>query len=171
MSDYLVTLFQEWWSAVPIDWWLAEAGRTPSLLLTQEEECEVNLSQPHRARLLSAQAFLALLMPGNTFKHLTCTINVSYFFKAILNAPVQSPYMLMWFCACKCGGKEWKFLLKQDSTACVPPSANPVTFSLNALKYSAVNEHLHPCKSDCWFKPNWLKFPVDSVQNPSSWLV
>lgn len=182
MGDYLVALFQQWWSAVPIDWWLAEAGRTPSLLLTQEER-EVNLSQPHRALLLSARV---IWHSGCQETHLitsslpvTCTINISFYFKEILNAPVHLPSILMWLCMEVWGRvEEWKSgkwlfatLLKQHFTSCMPPSANPVVFSLDALKYSAVNEHLHGCKSDCWFDSNRLKFPVDSVQNLSSWLV
>lgn len=91
MGDYCVTLFQQWWSAVPIDWWLAEAGRTPSLLLTQEE-CEVNLPQSHCALLLSARVIWHC---GCQETHLitsslpiTCIINISSYFKEILNAPV-----------------------------------------------------------------------------------
>lgn len=142
MGDYLVTLFQQWWSAVPIDWRLAQAGRTPSLLLTQEE-CEVNLS----------------LLPGNAFNHLKFAKhkhdaygNISSYFKEMLNAPVQSPYMLFrWvnfthfhtFCACV--GEEWK---------------RTVIFALNALTCAAVNEHLltqvQPAQVSSWLSSESL---------------
>lgn len=114
MGDYLVTLFQQWWSAVPIDWWLAEAGRTPSLLLTQEE-CEVNLSQPRRALLCSAQViwhsrFQETHLITSSLQ-ITCTINISSYFKEILNAPVESPSMWMGLCVEVWGGKEWEMAI------------------------------------------------------------
>lgn len=84
MGDHLVTVFQQWWSAVPIDWRPAEAGRTPSLLLTQEE-CEVNLFQLHCALLLSAQV---IWQSGCQEAHLitsslpiTCALSVSSFWR------------------------------------------------------------------------------------------
>lgn len=113
MGDYLVTLFQQWWSAVPIDWWLAEAGRTPSLLLTQEE-CEANLSQPHFARLRSARAiwhsrcqdthYITSSLP------IACTINILVYLKRYWMQQYSS-YMLMWLCMEVWGGKKGKMAI------------------------------------------------------------
>lgn len=102
MDDYLVAPFQQWWSTVPIDWWLAEARRTPSVLLNQEE-CEVTLFQLHCVLLLSAQVIwhsrcqemhlIILSLP------ITCAIRIyASYFEEMLNAQVQSPSVLILLC-------------------------------------------------------------------------